>query len=206
MAGPATQPQADSSEVDADIMSGAEVSAVDYLVDSATAAPSLAVFTTRRTFYKSCVPTTVRARNGVAPGLPHICCSCSALAKLCSRSAPCPLLGWGSAVPRQPTHKQSHGCFKGISTDHDPVQVAELYKNCIKLASENKISAKNTWSLPLIDHMSDLVKPSAAERDQTNFQRASCTLETVGQQTSSHKCRFLLWHRVVRSPQPTTRG
>lgn len=63
------------------------------------------------------------------------------------------------------------------------MQVAELYKNCIKLASENKISAKNTWSLPLIDHMSDLVKPSAAERDQTNFQRASCTLETVGQRT-----------------------
>ena len=60
-----------------------------------------------------------------------------------------------------------------------PAQVSELYKNCIKLASENKISAKNTWSLPLIDHMSDLVKPSVAERDQTNFQRASCTLETV---------------------------
>ena len=70
------------------------------------------------------------------------------------------------------------------------MQVAELYKNCIKLASENKISAKNTWSLPLIDHMSDLVKPSAAERDQTNFQRASCTLETVSQQTDSNLCHF----------------
>lgn len=55
--------------------------------------------------------------------------------------------------------------------------MAELYKNCIKLASENKISAKNTWNLNLIDHMSDLVKPSTEEGRQTNFQRASCTLD-----------------------------
>lgn len=55
--------------------------------------------------------------------------------------------------------------------------MAELYKNCIKLASENKISTKNTWSLNLIDHISDLVKPSTEEGRQTNFQRASCTLD-----------------------------
>ena len=58
-----------------------------------------------------------------------------------------------------------------------PRQVAELYKNCIKLASENKISTRNTWSLNLIDHISDLVKPSYEEGRQTNFQRASCTLD-----------------------------
>lgn len=51
-----------------------------------------------------------------------------------------------------------------------------MYKNCIKLAAENKISQKNTWSLTLIDHMSDLVKP-AEEGRTTNFQHASCTLD-----------------------------
>lgn len=55
-------------------------------------------------------------------------------------------------------------------------QVAEMYKNCIKLAAENKISQKNTWSLNLIDHMSDLVKPDK-EGVTTNFQHASCTLD-----------------------------
>jgi hypothetical protein len=54
--------------------------------------------------------------------------------------------------------------------------------NVLKMASENKITAKNTWSLQLIDHLSDLVK-SGEER--TNFQRASCTLDAV---RASHRC------------------
>ena len=56
-------------------------------------------------------------------------------------------------------------------------QVADLYKNCIRLASENKISQKNTWNLQLIDHLEDLVRPSEEEGRGTNFQRASCTLD-----------------------------
>lgn len=52
-----------------------------------------------------------------------------------------------------------------------------LYQNCIKLASENKISQKNTWSLRLIDHLSDLVKPSVEENAPPNFSRAGCTLD-----------------------------
>ncbi|KAK9819705.1 hypothetical protein WJX72_001485 [[Myrmecia] bisecta] len=55
--------------------------------------------------------------------------------------------------------------------------LAALYQNTMKLASENKIGPKNTWSLPLIDHLSDLIKPSQEEGNQTNFQRASCTLD-----------------------------
>ena len=58
-----------------------------------------------------------------------------------------------------------------------PQQIAELYRNTLKLASENKITKDNTWALGLIDHMSDLVKPSHHDRGQTNFQRASCTLD-----------------------------
>eukprot|EP00891_Asterochloris_glomerata_P007927 jgi/Astpho2/7927/Aster-x1468 len=57
------------------------------------------------------------------------------------------------------------------------VQVTDLYQNCLKLASENKINKNNTWSLGLIDHLSDLVKPADSEGRSTNFQAASCTLE-----------------------------
>ena len=47
---------------------------------------------------------------------------------------------------------------------------------CLKMASENKITASNTWGLPLIEHLDDLIK----EEDPTqhmNFQRASVTLD-----------------------------
>lgn len=40
----------------------------------------------------------------------------------------------------------------------DEGQLRALFDNCLKLASENKITAKNTWDLPLIDHLSDLVQ------------------------------------------------
>ena len=59
----------------------------------------------------------------------------------------------------------------------DAAAVAALYQNCLKLASENKITAKNTWALPLIDHMADLVASDAAARGgATDFARASLTL------------------------------
>ena len=44
----------------------------------------------------------------------------------------------------------------------------------LKLASENKINAKNSWSLSLIDHMSDLVKHDIDDGESgANFQKAS---------------------------------
>lgn len=49
-----------------------------------------------------------------------------------------------------------------------------LLGQCLKLASENKITAKNTWGLPLIEHLEDLIK---AEPETTNFQKASVTLD-----------------------------
>ncbi|GAB2274927.1 hypothetical protein Dimus_009696 [Dionaea muscipula] len=57
-------------------------------------------------------------------------------------------------------------------------QILELFQNCIKLASENKINQKNTWELNLIDHLCDIIKVEEEEEDvETNFQKASCTLE-----------------------------
>ncbi|KAK9924503.1 hypothetical protein M0R45_032869 [Rubus argutus] len=59
----------------------------------------------------------------------------------------------------------------------DKQQILELFQNCIKLASENKINQKNTWELNLIDHLAELVKVEEEQDAETNFQKASCTLE-----------------------------
>ncbi|XP_021893750.1 condensin complex subunit 2 [Carica papaya] len=56
-------------------------------------------------------------------------------------------------------------------------QILELFHNCIKLASENKINQKNTWELGLIDHLCEIIKVEEENDVETNFQKASCTLE-----------------------------
>ncbi|XP_078445889.1 condensin complex subunit [Wolffia australiana] len=56
-------------------------------------------------------------------------------------------------------------------------QITELFRNCIKLASENKINQKNTWELNLIDHLSEIIMVESDDDAETNFQKASCTLE-----------------------------
>ncbi|KAE8820492.1 Condensin complex subunit 2 [Hordeum vulgare] len=40
-----------------------------------------------------------------------------------------------------------------------------------------KINQKNTWELELIDHLSEIIHAGEEEDDETNFQKASCTLE-----------------------------
>ncbi|XP_076934612.1 condensin complex subunit 2-like [Bidens hawaiensis] len=56
-------------------------------------------------------------------------------------------------------------------------QIMELLQNCLKLATENKINQKNTWELNLIDHLCDIIKVEEENDAETNFQKASCTLE-----------------------------
>lgn len=47
--------------------------------------------------------------------------------------------------------------------------------NWLKVAAENKITTKNTWKAPLIDHFTDISKFKSDKG--INFQKASCTLE-----------------------------
>ncbi|CAJ1979073.1 unnamed protein product [Sphenostylis stenocarpa] len=65
------------------------------------------------------------------------------------------------------------------NSDHclNKQQILDLFQNCIKLASENKINQKNTWELNLIDHLTDIIKVEQEDDAETNFQKASCTLE-----------------------------
>ncbi|XP_057455862.1 condensin complex subunit 2 [Lotus japonicus] len=70
---------------------------------------------------------------------------------------------------------------QSFNSDADPClnkqQILDLFQNCIKLASENKINQKNTWELNLIDHLTDIIKAEDEPDAETNFQKASCTLE-----------------------------
>ncbi|KAL4339922.1 hypothetical protein GQ457_08G015460 [Hibiscus cannabinus] len=81
-----------------------------------------------------------------------------------------------AAIRRKPVTSQARP-----PTDPDPYldkdQILELFQNCIKLASENKINQKNTWELKLIDHLCDIIKVEGKNDAETNFQKASCTLE-----------------------------
>lgn len=54
-------------------------------------------------------------------------------------------------------------------------QMSRVFEEWIKIAADNKINAKNTWNLALIDYFSELsfVRDGAS----INFQKASCTLD-----------------------------
>ncbi|CAM1296898.1 Uncharacterised protein g1679 [Pycnogonum litorale] len=72
--------------------------------------------------------------------------------------------------PLNPRRQAGGASLTGLTNN----QIAEHYKNCIKLSSENKITAKNAFGLHLIDYMSEMLQ----EREgMTNFQMASCTLD-----------------------------
>jgi Condensin complex subunit 2 len=62
---------------------------------------------------------------------------------------------------------------------------SSMYSTVIKMNTENKINIKNSWSLPLIDHMEKFIFDSSSaslnQRSSTestvNFQRISCALD-----------------------------
>jgi condensin complex subunit 2 len=82
-----------------------------------------------------------------------------------------------------------------------------FHARSIKLASENKITAKNSWSLALIDHLSDLVKAEKDDDTSTNFQKASCTLDAgvkiyASRVDSVHSETFKVLGGLSRSAAP----
>eukprot|EP01084_Bolivina_argentea_P170376 295252_1 len=70
------------------------------------------------------------------------------------------------------------GVYDGDGADHK--KLAEMYSEIIKLSSQNKINAKNSWSLDLINHMDRMIlggNGAGLLRGRVNFQKASCTLD-----------------------------
>mmetsp|Transcript_21962 Transcript_21962/g.43630 ORF Transcript_21962/g.43630 Transcript_21962/m.43630 type:complete len:856 (+) Transcript_21962:27-2594(+) len=76
-------------------------------------------------------------------------------------------------------------------------QLSDLYSQCIKLATTNKINQQNSWGLHLIDYMEDVMmqneeaktsqqevdtsfrqKNKGANQRMMNFQKASCVLDS----------------------------
>ncbi|KAG8230776.1 hypothetical protein J437_LFUL011339 [Ladona fulva] len=81
-----------------------------------------------------------------------------------------------SASPRpSPRPSESSRHSFGSIANLNSVQLAEHFKNCMKLSNENKINAKNAFQLQLIDYMAMMLKRKESELD--NFQVASCTLD-----------------------------
>ena len=50
-------------------------------------------------------------------------------------------------------------CGAALTLDHGGRAGGVATNHSVKLAAENKINAKNSWSLKLIDHLSELVRP-----------------------------------------------
>jgi hypothetical protein len=62
----------------------------------------------------------------------------------------------------------------GLSTP----ELTEIYQSCMRMASENKITAKNTWELSLIDHIDKVFEPLPRTGTLVDFSLASYALET----------------------------
>lgn len=63
----------------------------------------------------------------------------------------------------------------GAPRAFSPGELKNMLGQCLKMASENKITPQNTWALPLIEHLPDLIREEGGQ--QTNFQRAGVTLD-----------------------------
>ncbi|CAH8499132.1 unnamed protein product [Heterobilharzia americana] len=84
-----------------------------------------------------------------------------------------------------------------------PAQIGEHYGNCIRLAAENKITAKNAFNLHLIDYMSEMIK----KEDFTSFQIASSSLDAgakiyAGRVDAVHQETYQVLTGLGRSGNP----
>ena len=61
-----------------------------------------------------------------------------------------------SSQQQQPSQQQQE--LQHMASGLGQSELKGLLRDCLKLASENKITAANTWSLPLIENMSELIK------------------------------------------------
>lgn len=75
---------------------------------------------------------------------------------------------------RSGAHASSTAGLVSTSRTLTSSELEALFQNCIKLSSENKINAKNTWNLNLIDYIGEVLETTLTGG---SFQAASCTLD-----------------------------
>jgi condensin complex subunit 2 len=76
----------------------------------------------------------------------------------------------------KPSQKENRPAIAAHGPMFSSGELKTMLGQCLKMASENKITASNTWGLPLIEHLDDLIKEDDPNK-HTNFQRASVTLD-----------------------------
>jgi condensin complex subunit 2 len=80
----------------------------------------------------------------------------------------------GGHTPKNITSTADRRKQCSAGSQYSNAQIADHYKQCVKLSSENKINSKNAFGLHLIDYMADMLHRGG---DMTNFQVAGCTLD-----------------------------
>ncbi|OWZ47865.1 condensin complex subunit 2 [Cryptococcus neoformans c8] len=87
----------------------------------------------------------------------------------------------GIAIQKQGLIKKRGKRLSAVEPNMPEVRIEvkeNKYEEWMKLATDNKITANNTWSFALIDYFADLTLLRNGPDDQSiNFQKASCTLD-----------------------------
>ncbi|KAF2725487.1 barren [Polychaeton citri CBS 116435] len=85
-------------------------------------------------------------------------------------------LGAGNDGPETPDHNgDEYGVRGDAVTPMKRVPILANFEEWMKMATDNKINATNSWNFALIDYFHDM--SLLKEGDGVNFQKASCTLD-----------------------------
>eukprot|EP01079_Euglenida_sp_SAG-EU17-18_P009520 gene9520-1710_t len=72
--------------------------------------------------------------------------------------------------------RQSMGFYYAGQRINQRPQLQQMFDNCLQLSAENKINPKNSWDLPLIDHLHEVIEDTM-QGSKRNFHMASCTID-----------------------------
>ncbi|SCZ97822.1 BZ3500_MvSof-1268-A1-R1_Chr3-3g06394 [Microbotryum saponariae] len=86
--------------------------------------------------------------------------------------------GAGGPTTPQAQHRSFSAQLQGVAPPPAPLVVeSQRYEEWMKIATDNKITSTNTWSLALIDYFADMSLLRNNDDNSINFQKASCTLD-----------------------------
>ena len=77
--------------------------------------------------------------------------------------------------PQTPSQDDQYGVVGNAVTPMKRVPILANFEEWMKMATDNKINATNSWNFALIDYFHDM--SLLREGDSVNFQKASCTLD-----------------------------
>ncbi|KAK3647041.1 hypothetical protein LTR56_008207 [Elasticomyces elasticus] len=84
-------------------------------------------------------------------------------------------IGENGGAPHTPSQDENRQAFDDGVTPMKRVPLLANFEEWMKMATDNKINAANSWNFALIDYFHDM--SLLREGDGVNFQKASCTLD-----------------------------